>query len=204
MYSMYAKLPNLVLGFHGCSLKVRDEVVSKGKHLSPSTNPWDWLGSGVYFWEQNYERAIQWARSHVNSDEEPSVVGAVIDLGNCLNLTDSYYIQLVQHEYELLVEDFLTAGKKLPHNSYTSDLLNRRLDCAVIEHLHSRIRHEIDNEIANHEEFDSARGLFSEGNQIYDGSGFKEKTHVQICVRNLNCIKGYFIPMHQDERYRIP
>jgi len=26
------------------------------------------------------------------------------------------------------------------------------------------------------------------------GAGFKEKNHIQICVRNRNCIKGYFLP----------
>lgn len=42
--------------------------------------------------------------------------------------------------------------------------------------------------------FDSARGLFSEGKRIYPDAGFKAKTHVQICVRNPSCIKGYFVP----------
>jgi hypothetical protein len=45
---------------------------------------------------------------------------------------------------------------------------------------------------ANLEPFDTVRGVFIEGRRIYPDSGFFEKTHVQICVRNLACIKGVF------------
>lgn len=72
----------------------------------------------------------------------------------------------------------------------TEDKLLRRLACAVIEHLHARMAEESDvtEDLAP---FDSARGLYSEGKEIYPGAGFKEKTHVQICVRNPNCIRGF-------------
>ena len=42
--------------------------------------------------------------------------------------------------------------------------------------------------------FDSIRGVFFEGDELYPGAGFKEKDHIQICIRNPNCIKGYFLP----------
>lgn len=53
------------------------------------------------------------------------------------------------------------------------------------------------------EPFDSARGLFSEGDYIYPDAGIKEKTHVQISVRNPNCIKGYFKPREVETSWRI-
>lgn len=34
--------------------------------------------------------------------------------------------------------------------------------------------------------------MFTEGKPLYPGAGFHEKSHIQICVRNPNCIKGYF------------
>jgi hypothetical protein len=40
--------------------------------------------------------------------------------------------------------------------------------------------------------FDTVRGVFLEGKPIYETSGFREKTHIQICVRNLSNIKGVF------------
>lgn len=29
---------------------------------------------------------------------------------------------------------------------------------------------------------------------VYPGSGIYDKTHIQISIRNPNCIKGFFIP----------
>lgn len=36
------------------------------------------------------------------------------------------------------------------------------------------------------------RGVVVEGKRIYPNAGFHEKSHIQVCVRNLRCIKGYF------------
>ena len=81
---MYSKLPNLVIGFHGCDKTVYDEVIKNRKPLLASNNKYDWLGNGIYFWEQNYNRALDWAKSNPKI-KEPCVVGAIIDLGNCFN-----------------------------------------------------------------------------------------------------------------------
>ena len=51
--SLYSRRANLVIGFHGCDRSVVENVIS--------TNDYDWLGSGIYFWENNEERAWQWA-----------------------------------------------------------------------------------------------------------------------------------------------
>lgn len=77
---------------------------------------------------------------------------------------------------------------ELPQNSGRNDKPLRRLDCAVIERFHQM------NKDLNRQEYDSVSGIFLEGNAIYPGSGILEKTHIQICVRNPNCIKGYFAP----------
>ena len=42
------------------------------------------------------------------------------------------------------------------------------------------------------QQFDSVRGMFVEGEELYKGAGFHEKTHVQIAIRNPMMIKGYF------------
>lgn len=75
----------------------------------------------------------------------------------------------------------------MPINSDTknsSDLVLRNLDCAVIENVHRNTK----------SKFDSVRGVFVEGDKLYQGAGFNRKNHIQICIRNPNCIKGYFIP----------
>lgn len=198
---MYSKLPNLVIAFHGCDKQTFDAVVRNGEDLKPSTNEYDWLGNGAYFWEQNYERGLSWAKEQQKRGaiDTPAVIGAVIDLGYCLNLTDSRYIELLQNEYELMKEEFDLLGIQMPKNEgKTKDKLLRKLDCAVIEHLHASM------EDSGNEPFDSVRGLFMEGQPIYDGSGFLAKTHVQICVRNPNCIKGFFEPRKPNGKYRVP
>ena len=69
----------------------------------------------------------------------------------------------------------------------SSDLkLMRFLDCAVIRYLHAVLERQ--EEAA----FDSVRGLFTEGAELFPGSGFTAKAHVQIAVRSDVCIKGVF------------
>jgi hypothetical protein len=42
--------------------------------------------------------------------------------------------------------------------------------------------------------FDSTRGVFTEGGPVFEGAGLFEKSHIQICIRNPNCILGFFLP----------
>ena len=122
--------------------------------------------------------------------EIPALIGAVIDLGLCLDLTTSAGVQHVRSAHHQLVQIANKAGYELPKNS--PDLLRRNLDCAVITLLHD-IREEADDA-----PIDTVRGIFLEGAPIYEGSGFFEKTHIQICVCNPECIKGVFrVPKHQ-------
>lgn len=192
---MYSKLPNLVIAFHGCDVETFDRVLYHHEALNSSNNDYDWLGNGIYFWEQNLERAWQWANNKAN----PAVIGAVLDLGKCLNLTDSNSINLLKNQYEIFKLRMEMAGQKMPINKNTKeshDELLRRLDCAVIESLHK--------DTLPDESFDSVRGVFVEGDPIYKGAGIREKTHIQICIRNPNCIKGYFAPMAIDSNWSTP
>lgn len=50
---LYANRPNLAIGFHGCDQSVVDKVIAGKENLLASTNDYDWLGSGIYFWENN-------------------------------------------------------------------------------------------------------------------------------------------------------
>lgn len=76
------------------------------------------------------------------------------------------------------------ARSRLATNS--GDLLRRNLDCAVIRTLHG-VRASI-----GALPLDTLRGAFVEGDPLYEGAGFYAKTHIQLCVRNLDCIKGVF------------
>ena len=160
----------------------------------PSEKPYDWLGHGVYFWEEDPVRAWQWATDRPGTRDNPCVVGAVVSLGKCLDLTTQDGIQAVKFAYQGLKSLHKLTGDPLPRNG-GKDFGLRRLDCAVIEHLH-RAR----EKGANLPKYQTVRALFVEGRALYPQGGFHAKTHTQLCVRDSSCILGIFrIPkMHRD------
>lgn len=195
---LYQKLPQIVLGFHGCDQSVAEKVLnSSEEHLIPSENDYDWLGDGIYFWLNDPQRAYEWAcqtnKRNPNKVKNPYVIGAVIDLGLCLNFCERESILLLQKSYEMLNESFRTLGLDL-HTQKKNKApdkggfnLIRPLDCAVIKNLHAMVA---EKDIS----FDTVYGYFQEGEDAFLNAGIKEKSHVQVCVRNTNCIKGYFLP----------
>lgn len=203
---MYSRRPNLMIGFHGCEETTRDNLVKNPNIVKKSYELFDWLGNGFYIWENNFKRALQWAEDKKNRGkiEKPSVVGVVYQLDNCLDFTDSQYIDLLATYYSLMNGDFKVIGKQLPKNKDLEqdkyhDLIFRELDCAVIEYIHQKIDEKIklDNQLKGFSEFvpfDTVRGIFTEGGPAFEGAGIQKKNHIQICIRNLNCIKGFFVP----------
>ena len=204
--SIYNNRPNLTIGFHGCDEIVRDNLVNNPNSVKKSQETYDWLGNGFYVWENNYERALQWAKDKKlrGTLEVPSVVGVIYLLEYCLDFTDSKFIDVLSEYYQLFKDDLKVSGKTLPKNKdlpkdQYHDLILRELDCAVIEYLHQKIGEKI---IQNKTEkgfselraFDTVRGIFTEGGPAFDGAGIQLKSHIQVCIRNLNCIKGFFIP----------
>jgi len=83
----------------------------------------------------------------------------------------------------------------IPKNVGGIDKRQRHLDCAVIELLH-QIRAVSKLEDGSPlPRYQTVRGAFWEGEELYPNAGFREKNHVQLVVRDMNCIKGYFPPM---------
>lgn len=108
---------SFVLGYHGCSKQVAEKVIRGSASLSPSDQPYDWLGPGIYFWEADCKRAAEWALSRCKeTGEEPFVVGAAIDLGNCLDLLTRTDQELLRDAYNSLAAIYATAKKPLPKN----------------------------------------------------------------------------------------
>lgn len=186
--SRYHLLPGLVLGFHGTDKKTAEAVLAGKTHLEHSTNDYDWLGHGTYFWEYSPRRAYEFAKEKMKRGEIKSVavIGAVIDPGVCLNLLEASALAELKNAYGLL-----NILEEPPKNIGGDDLYKRYLDCSVIELVHS-IRRESKEPLPN---YDTVRGAFWEGKELYPNAGFKEKNHVQLCVRTQSSIKGYFRPL---------
>jgi len=190
---VYSHVPGIVLGFHGCDAEVGRAVVAGDASLKPSENDYDWLGHGVYFWEGSPSRALDFAREQKERGRigQPFVVGAVLDLGNCMNLMDSRYHAALKQAYGLYTM-LVPSETERAVNRGGRDRLLRYLDCSVFQILHA------DMEFHGEVPFDTVRCAFEEGEPSFPGSGILDKTHIQICVRNPLCVKGYFRPLDEN------
>jgi hypothetical protein len=192
---LYSTRSNLILGFHGCEKSEQEKLILSSNYIKTSNKSFDWLGHGMYFWENNPQRASLWAeqKKEAGTLKEPAVIGAVIDLGRCFDLLDSGNIELLKICFDLFQSDSEKLDKPIPLNEdhpkdAGHDKVLRYLDCAVIEYTHSFLK------TKGEEPFDSVRAAFIEGDPIYPGAGFNNKTHIQICIINPVCIKGIFLP----------
>lgn len=206
---------SFVLGYHGCSRDVAVAVVDRRAALIKSDSKFDWVGPGIYFWESDPQRAWEWAvqRCKEGAFAAPGVVGAIIDLRNCLDLLNRTDQDLVRSAYDSLASMYQAAGEKMPENRNSSkggdqDRKARALDCDVIRHLHSIMDYPGDqlegdaNDPTPH--FDTVRGMFTEGDALYPGAAFYHQSHVQIAVRNIECIRGVFYPPELDGTFDPP
>lgn len=198
---LYQGTHDYVIGFHGCDKEVALKVLySETEHLLHSKNGYDWLGDGIYFWLNDPRRALEWAEQTMkrrpDKIKEPYVIGAIIDLGVCMNLCERQSIVYLQRSYEYIQKAFSAYGlgdsfsyrNKAPDEGGFN--LIRPLDYLIISMSH--ILCEQDGIV-----YDTVYGYFQEGADAYPGAGIKEKSHIQVCVRNPNCIKGYFLPRQQ-------
>lgn len=185
--SIYSKKTSFVLGFHGTSRDVAQKIFSgEGRHLEQSRKSYDWLGNGIYFWESDPLRAKEWAENKF--PENPGVVGAVLDLRNCLDMSTRECCEVVSDAHLALKIESTTLKKNRNTDDYGETLL-RELDCQVIEFLHGYQKNK------GFQPFDTVRSPFIESGPLYENSGFRSKTHIQIAVRNIDCILGYFRPL---------
>lgn len=187
-----------VLGYHGCDDAVGEDILAGKTDFLHSKKDYDWLGPGAYFWEADPIRAWEWADDRAKtSGKVPFVVGAIIDLGNCLDATTREGAVALRAAYNSLRAEFEAAGDDLPINKGGPDKKGRYLDCTVVTHAHAMVAVHLDEcrklkQPPLFEPYDTVRGLFPEGELLYEGAGFWAHTHIQIAVVNLANIKGVF------------
>ena len=206
---------SFVLGYHGCDAKVGERIL-RGGEFRRSTQYYNWLGDGIYFWGADPLRAWEWAdeKKSRGEIEKPFVIGAAIDLRNCLDLTSREDIVFIQMAYKFFKADFDNnfLGDKFPSNRKVKRGREwyglADLDCAVINYMNATAEDLIDGsrsvrllstsesgeniEESKGDYFDTVRGLFREGKSILPDSMNKSKTHVQIAVRNPECLIEIF------------
>lgn len=191
-WALYQRHPSFVLGFHGTEKATVDAVISgKSAHLKKSEGKFEWLGHGVYFWENDPQRGLEWAQTGnaKKKIEHPAVIGAIIDLGHCLDLTTRIGLEEVKEAHITLQDIYDALDSVLPLNTGGKDKFKRELDCQVIQALH------LYRKDKGLPKYDSVRAPFPEDAPLYEGAGFRQRNHIQIAVINTECIKGYFHPI---------
>lgn len=186
----------MIVAYHGRDASVAAKVLSSGAPLARSEQGHDWLGPGVYFWEHGPQRAYDWAVEEKERDpkkiQTPGVLGAYINLGQCFDLLDTANTRLLGAMYRQFQRFITESGQPMPKNKAAPgkddpDKVLRFLDCAVIKYT-------LDKLAAKGIVYQTVRGVFMEGGAAYPGAGIMLKSHIQISVRDVRCIVGFFRP----------
>lgn len=162
----------------------------RAEHRDSTASP----GEGIYFWEHGYRRAAEFAEWKKNRGEidEPMVLGAYIHLGRCFDLTDTWATSKLPDYFEMLRDSLEASAEALPENRAAGkndfDLVLRDLDCAVLNLAMRMLTEEAAGDEAEY--YQTVRGVFVEGDPVYQNARIHAKTHVQIAVRDPTCILG--------------
>lgn len=117
----------VAIGYHGTRLEFARKIIDGD--FFPSKNDWEWLGRGVYFWQDAPHRARAWAREwHTRKgyDGPIAVVAARIRLAAFVDLLDQEGMDLVK-DFARLLQDKLTEDDREIVNKYPL----HRLDCEL-------------------------------------------------------------------------
>ncbi len=177
-----------VYGYHGTSMERALAIVEAG--FKPSNNEYDWLGRGIYFWQDAPKRAWQWAQS--NYPDNPAVVKSRLKLDpSCLDLLDIGYSPLLRTMYNGFISSYQKQNLSLPqHNPDRSKA--HRLDCLFFNYVVSTFNNTSDKRII------SVRSAFVEGDRIFPTSAIYDLTHVQIAILDSNLIEELCILTMDD------
>lgn len=174
--SRLRRAPRTVVGYHGCSRETAERILA-GEPFAPSTRNYDWLGSGVYFWEYGPFRAYEWAL--LKFGPHAAVLEASIRLGRCLNLLDVEHLENWRTVFAVATQELKEQGIQIPSNLPDG---RNYLDRLIIEAF-CRVQVREDRL-----PYQTIRACYLEGEPIFPGSRILARSHVQIAVRDASCI----------------
>lgn len=175
----------IVIGFHGTDVATAEKVLLDPEAFRESDGLDEWLGHGTYFWIGSLRRARDWARRR---HDRPAVIGAVIETRNCLDLTDLESTRQLSEAYAALAAAFTSLGLAIPENDRSIDgvFVDRKLDCAVFQFMH------LIREFSGRPKFDTVVGAFEDGPFSFPNGTIRDKSHIQIAVKNKKCFQQLF------------
>lgn len=161
-------------GYRGTSKKW-GEKWQQEKQLKFSNGEDEYLGHGYYFFENDYDEALCWAK-YVRKirDNDIAIIFAEIETNKVLDLLDNKTYM----EYIKVIDSF----KKKFEDDPDPPVINNPYDCYII------------NLLAKKYKYDMIRGVFHPKNKKGLGlmnSGYTRtmKVHIQLCILNKNIIK---------------
>ncbi|HEX6042509.1 MAG TPA: hypothetical protein VFZ20_31010 [Longimicrobium sp.] len=158
-----------MIGYHGTSDAAARRILSSGFEIS--RNDYDWLGDGAYFFQDAPMRALEWARQRYG--DHAAVIGAEIDLRNCVDLIDAKWHEVVRESYTDLVSRLQASAQPLPRQTHGAHRLDREVINRMTAVLESRgvlVR--------------VVRAAFAEGDPLFPGSALWSQSHIQVAVRD--------------------
>jgi hypothetical protein len=156
------------IGYHGTSVERAERILAHGFEIS--RNDYDWLGDGAYFFQDAPARAAEWARQGFGA--ELAVVGAEVDLSDCLDLLDPNWHGVVREGYTTFLNDLRADGRSAPRQTAGAHRLDREVLNLTATLLAERGMH-----------IRTVRATFVEGVPLYEHSALWSRAHVQIAVR---------------------
>lgn len=180
---------HLLRGFHATSQERAKEIESSNRfHLSD--NEWDWLGMGVYFYQDTLGFTRRWAEEkHGGSIENPAVFAADIEYDG--------FLDLIEHETIVELKSFMAQLQTASPTAFEKARKGQKGRAAEKERWRPRA-HPLDcliiNEAARARELDgkpfrAIRSIFYDGDRLHQNSDIFDRQHIQIAVRDLTLIK---------------
>jgi hypothetical protein len=167
----------IVWGYHGTT-RARADAILSGGQFRISQNPWEWLGDGVYFWQDAPHRARAWGQQWGCRDgEEVAVLRAQLRLQACLDLLDTEWADLIW-DYAARFETELSK-QDIQLKNYLRG--RHELDAAFFNYLVDAMR---EQGIL----IQTVRAAIAEGEVLFEGSPIRRESHVQIAVRDTTLI----------------
>lgn len=186
-----------VRAYHGTTLNAALQIADRATPFKLSQNGKDWLGRGIYFYEEDLTRAVKWAYGRVEQlkdtgqTEAPAVIVADLDLTACLdlcsvrwanslaNLANSLQVgssQAVPMQHgprlQTAAGQWITiADREFPIGT----ACDNHADALLVDALYQQL-------LDKGEPVTAKRGAFQCGRQLYTNSYFFDETHVQIAV----------------------
>jgi hypothetical protein len=184
--------PIELVGYHGTSIESARQILDTG--FIPSRNSYDWLGKGVYFWQDAPYRAWGWAGEYCKKNGgDPAVIRSLVKIRR-----DEFMDLLDYRQDPNWAKDLRRTHQDLQKKTSIVLPPNKRatgyhaLDRLVFDTLIEDILKPMDVNIL------AVRACFQEGDEIYSGSAIYNKSHIQIAVRDISSIVESILLTEKD------